>query len=57
MRWDHEAMVAPTGARLLAHFRADARIAVVNRGAKAGDIIKVGKQVEPDCTDTPAHTM
>ena len=45
---DHEAMVAATGARLLAYLRAAARVAVVDRGAKAGDIIKVGKQVEPE---------
>jgi hydroxyacylglutathione hydrolase len=53
----NEAMVAATGARLLAHFKAGARIAGVDRGVKAGDVIKVGKRVELECMDTPGHTM
>jgi len=51
------AMVAATGAKLLAHYRAGARIAGVDRGVKAGDVIKVGKRVELECMDTPGHTM
>ena len=53
----NEAMVAATGAKLLAHFRAGARIKGVDRGVKAGDVIKVGKRVELECMDTPGHTM
>ena len=53
----NEAMVAATGARLLAHFKAGARIAGVDRGVKAGDVIKVGKRVELECMDTPGHPM
>ncbi|MGF6782213.1 hydroxyacylglutathione hydrolase [Paraburkholderia sp. GAS334] len=53
----NEAMVAATGARLLAHFKAGTRIAGVDRGVKAGDVIKVGKRVELECMDTPGHTM
>ena len=37
------AMIAATGAKLIAHHRAGARIAGVDRGVKAGDVIKVGK--------------
>ena len=53
----NEAMIAATGAKLLAHFRAGARIKGVDRGVKAGDVIKVGKRVELECMDTPGHTM
>ena len=51
------AVVAATGARLIAHHRAGASIAGVDRGVKAGDVIKVGKTVELECMDTPGHTM
>ena len=42
----NEAMVAATGAKLLAHHRAAGRIAGVDRGLQAGDVVKVGKRVE-----------
>ena len=51
------AMIAATGAKLIAHHRAGASIPGVDRGVKAGDIIKVGKTVELECMDTPGHTM
>ena len=51
------AVVAATGAKLIAHHRAGARIAGVDRGVKAGDVIKVGRTVELECMDTPGHTM
>ena len=51
------AMVAATGAKLIAHHRAGASIPGVDRGVKAGDIIKVGRTVELECLDTPGHTM
>ena len=50
-------VVQATKAKLLAHHRAGARIAGVDRGVKAGDVIKVGKTVELECLDTPGHTM
>ena len=53
----NEAMVAATGAKLIAHHRSGARIAGVDRGVQAGDVIKVGKTVELECLDTPGHTM
>ena len=53
----NEAMVAATGAKLLAHEKAGARIKGVDRGLKAGDVVKVGKRVELECMDTPGHTM
>ncbi len=53
----NEAVVAATGAKLIAHYRAGARIAGVDRGVKAGDVIKVGKTVELECMDTPGHTL
>jgi len=51
------AVVAATGAKLLAHARAGASIPGVDRGLKAGDVVKVGKRVELECMDTPGHTM
>ena len=51
------AVVAATGAKLIAHHRCGASIAGVDRGVKAGDVIKVGKTVELECLDTPGHTM
>ncbi len=51
------AVVAATGARLIAHHRAGSLIPGVDRGVEAGDVIKVGKTVELECMDTPGHTM
>ena len=51
------AVVAATGAKLIAHHLASAKIAGVDRGVKAGDVIKVGKHIELECLDTPGHTM
>jgi hydroxyacylglutathione hydrolase len=53
----NRAVVAATGAKVLAHFAAGARIEGVDRGVKAGDVIKVGKRVELECLDTPGHTL
>ena len=51
------AVVAATGAKVIAHHLAGARIEGVDRGVKAGDVIKVGRTVELECLDTPGHTM
>ena len=51
------AVVAATGAKVIAHHRAAGLIPGVDRGVKAGDIIQVGKRVELECMDTPGHTM
>jgi len=51
------AMVAATGAQLLAHKNAKDRIPGVDRGIGAGDVIRVGKTVELEALDTPGHTM
>ncbi len=51
------AMIAATGAELLAHENAKGRIPGVDRGLAAGDVIKVGKTVELEALDTPGHTM
>lgn len=53
----NKAMVASTGARLIAHKNAGARIKNIDRGVGAGDIVTVGKTVELECLDTPGHTM
>jgi hydroxyacylglutathione hydrolase len=50
-------MVAQTGAKLLAHKNAKNKIAGINQGLGAGDIVKVGKTVELEVLDTPGHTM
>jgi hydroxyacylglutathione hydrolase len=49
------AVIAATGARLLAHHAA--RIPGVDQGLAAGDVIKVGRNVELEVLDTPGHTM
>ena len=51
------AVIAATGAKLIAHHKLGRRIAGVDRGVQAGDVIKVGKTVELECLDTPGHTM
>jgi hydroxyacylglutathione hydrolase len=51
------AMVAKTGAKILAHKNAKDSISDVERGLSAGDIVKVGKSVELEVLDTPGHTM
>ena len=50
-------MVAATGAKVLAHVNAKASIPDMDRGLRAGDVVKVGKSVELECLDTPGHTM
>lgn len=53
----NDAVVAATGAKVIAHHQAGGQIAGMDRGVKAGDVIKVGKTVELECLDTPGHTM
>jgi len=53
----NDAVIAATGAKLLAHHRSGSSIRGVDRGLKAGDVIKVGKRVELECLDTPGHTL
>ncbi len=50
-------MIQATGAKLLAHANARDRIAGIDRGLSAGDVLKVGKTVELRALDTPGHTM
>jgi len=51
------AVIAATGAKLLAHRNAKDRIPGIDVGLSAGDIIKVGRTVEIEALDTPGHTM
>ena len=53
----NDAMIGATHAKLIAHYKAGARIPHMDRGVKAGDIIKVGRTVELESLDTPGHTM
>ena len=53
----NRAMVAATGAELLAHQNAKDTIPGMDRGLAAGDVINVGKTVELEVLDTPGHTM
>ncbi len=50
-------MIDATGAKLLAHAGAKNRIAGIDRGLKAGDVIKIGRTVELESLDTPGHTL
>lgn len=51
------AVVAATGARVIAHHLAGRRIPGMDRGVRAGDKIRVGSTIELECLDTPGHTM
>jgi hydroxyacylglutathione hydrolase len=51
----NDAMVAATGAKILAHARA--AVSGIDRGLEAGDVIRVGRTVELESLDTPGHTM
>lgn len=53
----NKGLIKATGATLIAHKNAKGRIANVDVGVGAGDVIKVGKSVELECLDTPGHTM
>jgi hydroxyacylglutathione hydrolase len=53
----NKAMVAATGAKIIAHSNAGGRIPNMDRGVGAGDVIKVGVTVDLECLDTPGHTM
>ena len=50
-------MIEATGAKLLAHANAGARISGVDVGLAAGDVVSVGRSVELLALDTPGHTM
>jgi hydroxyacylglutathione hydrolase len=50
------AVVAATGAKVLAHAGAAGTIGGVDRGLKRGDVIRVGRTVELEVLDTPGHT-
>lgn len=49
-------LVGVTGAKVLAHAAAAARIGGVDRGLAAGERIRVGR-LELECLDTPGHTL
>ena len=51
------AVVAATGAKVIAHEKAAGKIPGMDRGVKAGDVIKVGKHIDLECLDTPGHTF
>jgi hydroxyacylglutathione hydrolase len=53
----NDALIAATGARLLAHANARDSIPGIDRGLQAGDVIRIGKTVELEALDTPGHTM
>ncbi|MDJ0947465.1 MAG: hydroxyacylglutathione hydrolase [Alphaproteobacteria bacterium] len=53
----NRAMIAATGAKLLAHANAKDRIPGIDVGLQAGDVVKVGRRVELEALDTPGHTM
>jgi hydroxyacylglutathione hydrolase len=52
----NDAMIAATGAPVLAHVAAAARIGGVSRALGDGDTVPVGRTVELRCLDTPGHT-
>jgi hydroxyacylglutathione hydrolase len=53
----NDAMIAATAAKLLAHANAKDKIAGIDHGLSAGDVVRVGRTVELEVLDTPGHTM
>ena len=53
----NDAVVAATGARVLAHKNAKNAIPGMDTGLGAGDVVKIGRTVELESLDTPGHTM
>lgn len=53
----NEGLRAATGARVMAHAGAAARIGNVDVGLTRGDVVRVGRTVELECLDTPGHTL
>lgn len=53
----NDAVVAATGAKIVAHAKAGGAIPGMARGLVAGDVVKVGRTVELEALDTPGHTM
>jgi hydroxyacylglutathione hydrolase len=51
------AVVAATGAKVLAHQGAGGKIPGLDQGLGAGDLVRVGRTVELEVLDTPGHTM
>jgi len=51
------AVIATTGAKLLAHHKASDKIKGMDVGLRAGDVVSVGRMVELEVLDTPGHTM
>jgi hydroxyacylglutathione hydrolase len=50
------AIVAATGASVLAHAGAASRIPHMTHGLADGDVVRIGSSVELKCLDTPGHT-
>lgn len=53
----NRAMIAATGAKLLAHKNAQQAIPGMDVGLSADDVVKVGRHVELLVLDTPGHTL
>jgi hydroxyacylglutathione hydrolase len=49
-------LVRQTGASVLAHADAAARIGGVTHGLNGGDLVHIGRSVQLRCLDTPGHT-
>ncbi|NBU26269.1 MAG: MBL fold metallo-hydrolase [Gammaproteobacteria bacterium] len=52
----NDGLRAATGAKVLAHAGAAAKISVLDRAVGEGDVIRIGREVELECLDTPGHT-
>jgi hydroxyacylglutathione hydrolase len=53
----NDAVIAASGAKLLAHHGARNSIPDIDIGLSAGDVVKVGRTVDLEALDTPGHTM
>jgi len=53
----NEPLREATGAQVMAHAGAAARIGHVDIGLTRGDLVRIGRTVELECLDTPGHTL
>ena len=53
----NNAVIAATGAKLLAHAEAKDKIPGIDVGLAAGDVVNIGSSVALEVLDTPGHTM
>lgn len=52
----NDGLCTATGAKVLAHAGAAPRLRALDRAVGQGDVIRIGREVELECLETPGHT-